>query len=191
MMLALQEGLLRFLRNPLREAIAAALFLLASLTGLFLGIGALLYLVHLMPKEQIDPVTFQLQLVQRFRGTRRVNTAFWLGIIIWIVAILPASQNLIFGIPASWILVQPFWFALVLADCYDLALPITLKATFYFTMDNPLLAAQIVLLGLIAFSGLFCFGIGIFVTFPIALFATLRLLEQSQRELTLAIQRAY
>jgi hypothetical protein len=48
-----------------------------------------------------------------------------------------------------------------------------------------------VLLGLIAFSGLFCFGIGIFVTFPIALFATLRLLEQSQRELTLAIQRAY
>jgi hypothetical protein len=58
-------------------------------------------------------------------------------------------------------------------------------------MDNPLLAAQMMLLGLIAFSGLFCFGIGIFVTFPIALFATLRLLEQSQRELTLAIQRAY
>ena len=191
MILALQEGLLRFLRNPLREALAAALFLFASLTGLFLGIGALLYLVHLMPKDNIDPVTFQLQMMQRFRGTRRVNTAFWLGIIIWVVAILPASQSLVLGIPASWLLVQPFWFALVLADCYDLALPVALKATLSFTMDNPLLATQMVLLGLIAFSGLFCFGIGIFITMPIALFATLRLLERSQRELTLAIQRAY
>ncbi|MBQ9693660.1 MAG: hypothetical protein IJV69_02775 [Kiritimatiellae bacterium] len=191
MIAALQEGVRHFLRNPLQEALAAAFFLIAAITGLFLGVGALIYFVHLMPKSGLDPVTLQMQMLQRFRGTRRVNTAFWLGIIIWLIAVLPNTQNLFLGLPIAWLLIQPFWFALLITDHYDLSLPVALKATYTFTLDNPLLALQFVALGLLAFSGLLCFGIGIFVTLPIALVATLHLLASVQRELSLAIQRAY
>lgn len=188
---ALHEGLIRFLRNPLREVLVAACFLVAAMTGLFLGIGALLYNVYLLPKENLDPVTLQFQLIQRFRGTRRVNTAFWLGILIWMFAVLPSWQNMFMGIPISWFLVQPFWFALLLTDTYDLSLPIALKATMHFIFNKPLIALQIGILGLIAFSGIFCFGIGICFTLPIALFATHQQMNRYRHEISLSIQRAY
>ena len=179
------------MRDPLGEVLAAALFLLAAITGLFTGVGALMYLLHLAPKEGCDPITLQLQMMQRFRGTRRVSSAFWLGLLLWLIVVLPNLQNPIFGVPAAWLILQPVWLALLMADRYDLTLPIALKATYHFTMLSPAAAIQLYLLGLLAFAGLFCFGIGILITLPIALYAILRMMESVDRDLSIAVQRAY
>ncbi|MBR6802722.1 MAG: hypothetical protein IKM62_02745 [Kiritimatiellae bacterium] len=187
----LQDGYRHFMRDPLGEVLAAALFLLAAITGLFTGVGALMYLLHLAPKEGCDPITLQLQMMQRFRGTRRVSSAFWLGLLLWLIVVLPNLQNPIFGVPAAWLILQPVWLSLLMADRYDLTLPIALKATYHFTMLSPAAAIQLYLLGLLAFAGLFCFGIGIFITLPIALYAILRMMESVDRDLSIAVQRAY
>jgi len=39
----LKEGVQRFMRDPLGEVVVALLFLLAVATGIFAGIGSLLY----------------------------------------------------------------------------------------------------------------------------------------------------
>lgn len=188
---ALQDGYRHFMRNPLGEIIAAALFIVAAITGLFTGIGALMYILHLVPKHGCDPIALQLQIMQRFRGTRRASSAFWLGLILWVIVVLPNLQNPIFGIPTSWLILQPIWLSLLIADHYDLALPVALKATYHFTLNTPKIAFQLYALGLLAFCGLFCFGIGIFITLPIALFATLRMMEFAERDLAIAVQRSY
>lgn len=191
MLTFLHEGLMRFLRNPLGEIVAAALFLLAALTGFLLGVASLLYLSHLTPKQSDDPMQARMQFLQQLQGTRRTATAFWLGLFIWGIAILPNLQSLVLGIPLAWFLMQPLWCALLMTYRYDLALPIALKSVFYLTTQTPAVALRLYALGLLAFSGLICFGFGIFLTLPIALYATLRVLDTAHPELTSAIQRAY
>lgn len=190
MLRTLQEGLERFLRNPLGEAIAAALFLLASATGILLGGAALLYLSWLSPKHD-NPMMAQMQLMQQLQGVHRMKAAFWIGLVIWIIVILPSFQSPFFGIPIGWIVLQPLWCALLLTHRYDLPCGVALKSVYQLTLQSPAVAFRLYALGLLAFSGLFCFGVGIFITLPIALFATLRQLDDSHRELTSAIQRAY
>lgn len=187
----LQAGFQRFLRNPIGEVLAAALFLLAAVSGIFLGVGAILYLFHLSPNNNSHSPLAQLQIAQQLQGIHRTTTAFWLGIFLWIIAIFPSFQNLIFGIPFSWLLMQPLWCALLVSNRYDLSLSIALKTILHFTFDTPGAACRLYALGLLAFSGLFCFGIGIFITLPIAIEASLRQMELMHRELTAAIQRAY
>ena len=88
---ALRDGWERFRANPVGEAVAAALFLLASLTGILLGPAALVYLFRLAPKEGVpfaeSSFAANLLLMQRLQGSRRVPTAFWLGLCLgWLPA---------------------------------------------------------------------------------------------------------
>lgn len=191
MLRTLQEGFERFLRNPLGEAVAAALFLLAATTGILLGGAALLYLSHLMPKKIDHPMMAQMQLLQQIQGVHRTTAAFWIGLFIWIIVLLPSFQSPFLGIPIGWILLQPLWCALLLTHRYDLPCAVALKSVYQLTLQSPAMAFRLYALGLLAFSGLFLFGVGIFITLPIALFATLRQLDDNHRELTSAIQRAY
>jgi hypothetical protein len=191
MFLFLREGFDRFLRNPLGETVAAALFLLASATGILLGGAALLYLSHLAPKKLDNPMMAQMQLLQQLQGVHRTTAAFWIGLIIWAIILLPSFQSPLFGIPMGWILLQPFWCALLLTHRYDLPCFIALKSVYHLTLQSPAIAFRLYTFGLLAFAGLFLFGIGIFITLPIALFATLRQLDDAHRELTSAIQHAY
>lgn len=191
MFLFLREGVARFCRNPLGEAIAAVLFLFAACTGLLLGVGSLLYISYLTTDPTQDPMLARMQRMQALQNPQRTSTAFWLGIIIWFIAILPNFQNLLFGIPVAWLIIQPFWSALLIANRYGLSVLIALRTVWFLTLHAPAVALPLYALGLLAFSGLLVFGIGICATLPIALFATLRVLETSRLEVTAAIQRAY
>lgn len=191
MFLFLREGAERFFRNPLGEAIAAVLFLFAACTGLLLGVGSLLYISYLTTDPTQDPMLARMQRMQALQNPQRTSTAFWLGIIIWFIAILPNFQNLLFGIPVAWLIIQPFWCALLIANRYGLSVLIALRTVWFLTLHAPAVALPLYALGLLAFSGLLVFGIGICATLPIALFATLRVLETSRLEVTAAIQRAY
>lgn len=190
MLVALRDGYHHFMRDPLRVAIATLLFLLTVSTGFLAGIGALIYIQYLKPDANLP---FQLRIFQHVRSMPRLTSAFLLGLSIWaICCFIPFLQSyLIFGIPAAWIITQPLWFALLLADSYDLAPKIALKATCKFTCTYPLRAVKVYALGLLAFSGLLIFGLGVLFTLPVALFATLQLMNTMQQEFSLSIQQAY
>lgn len=191
MFLFLREGIERFFRNPFGEALIALLFLFAACTGLLLGVGSILYISHLTTERTNDPLLARMQMMQSLQNPQRTSTAFWLGILIWFIAILPNFQNLLFGIPVAWLIIQPFWCALLIANRYGLSVLIALRTVWFLTLHAPAVALPLYALGLLAFSGLLVFGIGICATLPIALFATLRVLETSRLEVTAAIQRAY
>lgn len=186
----LKDGFALFRANPVGESILAFLFLLACATGILLGPAAVLYLWHLNPQAPLGPMR-PLLLTQRLQGTRRVATAFWIGLMIWVIALLPSLRHPLLGMPAWLLLTQPLWLALILADRFDLSLPVALRATLHFLLNAPSKALPCLLLGLLAHAGLFLFGIGILITLPIALRATLCWLDGAPAELSAAIQRAY
>lgn len=190
MLRLLQTSFRRFSLNPLGESLLTALFLLAACTGIFLGPAALLYLWHHNPQAPADP-TRAVLLTQRLQNSQRLPAAFWCGLIIWILLLLPGLADLILGVPAGIFLVQPVWIILLFADRFDLPLPLAAKAAVNLFSDAPRKGWQLILLGLIGFSGLFCFGIGILITLPVAVHAMLLLLEHSPAELASAVQKAY
>lgn len=189
MLTLLRRSFERFTRNPLAESLLTALFLLAACTGILLGPAALLYLWHHNPQAPETPLRAML-LTQRLQNTRRLPTAFWCGLILWVVALIGLTDPEL-GLPLWMILVQPLWVMILLADRFDLPLPLTAKAAFNFFRDAPQKAWALVLLGLFGFAGALCFGIGIFITLPVAVRAMLLLLEESPRELAAAVQKAY
>lgn len=186
----LKDGFTLFRANPVGESILAFLFLVACATGILLGPAAVLYLWHLNPQAPLGPMR-ALLLTQRLQGSRRVATAFWLGLAMWVIAVLPSLHHPLLGIPACVLLIQPLWLALVLADRFDLPLPVALRATLRLFLDAPGKALPCVGFGLLAASGSLAFGIGVLITLPIALRATLRWLDNAPTELSAAIQRAY
>ncbi len=193
---ALRDGWERFRANPAGEAVAAALFLLASLTGILFGPAALIYLWRLAPKGRDPfaevPFASNLLLLQRLQGTRRVSTAFWLGLGIWAFTVLPFFHHvLLLGIPLGVVLAQPLWLALAVADRFDLPLGVACRAVFRLLADAPGRAFPCLAFGLLAWAGILLFGIGILLTTPIALRALLRYLEGCERELAAAVQGAY
>lgn len=193
---ALRDGWERFRANPVGEAVAAALFLLASLTGILLGPAALVYLFRLAPKEGVpfaeSSFAANLLLMQRLQGSRRVPTAFWLGLGIWALTVLPVFHHvLVFGIPAGVVLAQPLWLGVVLADRFDLPPAIACRATLRLIAVFPGKALPCLAFGLLAWAGILLFGIGILLTMPIMFRALLRYLETCERELAAAVQGAY
>lgn len=186
----LKEGFDRFRANPVGEALLAFLFLVACATGILLGPAAVLYLWHLNPQVPEGPLR-ALLLTQRLQGTRRMATAFWLGLGIWVVAVLPSLHHPLLGLPAWLLLTQPLWLAIVLTDRFDLSLPVAFRATLGFLIGSPAKALPCLLFGLLATSGVCLFGIGILITLPVALRATLRWLDTAPTELAAAIQKAY
>lgn len=186
----LQRSFNRFCRNPLSESLLTGLFLLAACTGIFLGPAALLYLWHHNPQVPDSPLRAML-LTQRLQNTQRLPTAFWCGLILWVVALLPGLADPILGLSLWMIVVQPIWIILLFTDRFDLPLPLAAKATFNLFRDAPQKAWQLVLLGVFGFAGLLCFGIGILITLPVAVYAMQLLLDSSPTELASAVQRAY
>lgn len=186
----LKDGFDIFRANPLGESLLALLFLLACATGILLGPAAVLYLWHFNPQAPEGPMR-ALLLTQRLQGAKRMPTSFWLGLGIWFVAVLPSLHHPLLGIPAWLLLSQPLWIALLLADRFDLTLPVALRAAFGFLLNAPRKAFPCVLFGLLAASGVCLFGIGVLITLPIALRATLRWLDGAPVELAAAVQRAY
>lgn len=190
MLYFLKRSFDRFCRNPLTETLLTGLFLLAACTGILLGPAALLYLWHHNPQVPNTPMRAML-LTQRLQNTQRLPSAFWCGLILWIVALLPGLANPILGLSLWMIVVQPIWIILLFADRFDLPLLLAAKATFNLFQDAPQKAWQLVLLGVFGFSGLLCFGIGILITLPVAVHAMMLLLDSSPTELASAVQRAY
>lgn len=190
MITCLKDGFTLFRANPVGESLLAFLFLLACATGILLGPAAVLYLWHLSPQAPVGPMR-TLLLTQRLQGTRRVATTFWIGLMIWIIAVLPSLRHPLLGVPAWFLLTQPLWLAILLTDRFDLSFPVALRATFHFLLNAPAKAFPCLILGLLAHAGIFLFGIGILITLPIALRATLHWLDGAPAELSVAIQRAY
>lgn len=190
MIACLKDGFDYFRSNPVGEAILAFLFLVACATGILLGPAAVLYLWHLSPMAPVGPLR-ALYLTQRLQGTRRIATAFWLGLGIWIIAVLPSLHHPLLGFPVWLLLTQPLWLALVLTDRFDLPLPVALRATLEFLFSAPAKAVPCLLFGLLAFSGTCLFGIGVLITLPVALRAMLRWLDGASVELSAAVQKAY
>lgn len=193
---ALRNGWDFFRANPAGEAVLAALFLLASLTGILLGPAALLYLWHLTPKDADplaqNPVIGNLLLFQRLQGTRRMAAAFWLGLVVWALTVLPGFHHtLVLGIPAGLLLAQFAWVAILFADRFDLPLGVACRAALRLLLDAPATALACVALGLLAWVGVFAFGIGVLITLPVALRALAVRFAANERELAAAVQGAY
>ena len=190
MMAHLREAWGRVCRNPLAEALLSALFLLASLTGILLGPAALCYLWHHNPQNAIPTPASALLLSQRLQGSARMQTAFWLGLAIWVMALLPLFASTLFGLPIWFFAIQPLWLAIAIADRFDLPLALTLRATVAFIQIAPAKAFTCMGLGLLGFLGICCFGIGLFITLPVATRALMTTLDTCALSLAAAIQRA-
>lgn len=190
MMAHLCEAWERFCRNPLPEALLCALFLLASMTGILLGPAALCYLWHHNPQNAITSPATALLLSQRLNGNARMQTAFWLGLAIWVMALLPLFASSLFGLPIWFFAIQPLWLAIAIADRFDLPLALTLRATLAFIQLAPAKAFLCMGLGLLGFLGICCFGVGILITLPVATRALMTTLDTCALPLAAAVQRA-
>lgn len=186
----LRKSFRHFARNPIAESLLTGLFLLAACTGILLGPAAVLYLWHHNPQIPDTPMRAIL-LSQRLQNTHRLPAAFWCGLIIWIFAILPGLAHPVFGLSLWMIAVQPVWMVILLSDRFDLPLNLAGKTVFTLFQTAPRTALQLLLLGIIAFSGILLFGIGIFITLPVAVRAMHLLLDSSPTELASAVQQAY
>lgn len=190
MMLHLREAWERFCRDPLAEALLTALFLLASFTGILLGPAALCYLWHHNSQNAIRTSASVLLLTQRLQGSERMRTAFWLGLVIWVMALLPLFASSLFGLPVWFFAIQPLWLAIVIADRFDLPFALTLRATVAFIQLAPAKAFACMGLGLLGFLGVCCFGVGLLITLPVATRALMTTLDTCALSLAAAIQRA-
>lgn len=190
MIYLLQKSFRHFARNPITESLLTGLFLLAASTGILLGPAAVLYLWHHNPQAPDTPLRAIL-LSQRLQNTHRLPTAFWCGLIIWIFAILPGLAHPVLGLSLWMIAVQPIWMIMLLSDRFDLPLTLAGKAVIALVRTAPQKALQLLLLGILAFCGLLLFGIGIFITLPVAVRAMHLLLDSSPTELASAVQQAY
>ncbi|MEG2465747.1 MAG: hypothetical protein RSB14_06995 [Kiritimatiellia bacterium] len=180
-----------FRLNPLSEILYTFFFLLAAATGLLLGPAAIAYFWHLTPKTSSSGVAQILMLSQRYQGSRRTASMFWLGIILLGISLLPLFHHPFVGIPLWLFISQPLGFALIVADRYDLGFTVACKSTFWFLYEAPAKGFLCLGLGLLAFSGSLLFGVGILITFPIALRTLLAYLTTCSAELSIAIQKGY
>lgn len=177
-----------FWRNPLLEIVLTLFFLLFVITGIFLGPAAIAYFWHHNPSAPPPPAR-TLLLGQRFSGSQRLRTCLVLGWVLWLLVLYPVwSGSICWGL-AWWVIMQPFWVMMLIADRYDLNLTVTLKATCVFATSAPRKAGMLLLLGLLGYAGTLLGIIGIVVTLPIAVNASLRLLEDCHLELAGAVQR--
>ena len=197
---ALREGWRFFCANPIREAALALLFFLVGLTGLFLGPAANLWLWHLDPDKPTEPfgdtplgpLVGQMALAQRLQAPHRLPTCFWLGLLLWAVALLPAAHATLLGlIPLGLLLIQPVWLALVLADRFALPFGVACRATCRFVVDAPGRALTAMAFGLVGGLGAALFFVGLFITLPVANRALLLWLGRCHADLAAAVQKAY
>lgn len=186
----LREAWLRFCRNPLAEALLTLLALLGFCTGLLTGLSAVAYLWHHNPQHDGPSPAAAIALTQHLQSAQRARSAFWLGLGLWILALLPVCARPVLGLPLFVFLMQPLWLALILADRFDIPAPLALRTLWHFTCLAPDKALCCALLGVLGAAGSLCFGIGFFITFPVATRATLTFLDACTLQLAAAVQRA-
>ena len=188
----LRSGFQALIQNPLGETIGTFAFVLACMTILLCGPAAAIYFWMHSPERPAGPMGMMLT-AERFRNTKRMNTLFWIGIIMWAASALLGWAFHLTGLAVVLLIQQPLWLAMMIADRYDLTLGVALKTTFVYIVTAPMQALPILLLGLLGTSGLAIGLIGVLFTMPIALHAALRLLADAAQNLELpaAIQRGY
>ena len=187
----IKEGVQRFMRDPLGEVVVALFLLLAVATGIFAGIGSLLYLRRLRDETPTAGMSGLLLLLQQSQCTKSLKATFWLGIIVWVFLFFPSFSCLFAYIPLGWLLALPFCLALALIERYELSFTIALKAVWFFLFSAPLHALTCFALILLAFSGVLIGGIGVLFSLPVALYALLQHLDSCSTPLAVAIQKAY
>lgn len=181
-----------FRSNPLGEALAALFFLIGTATGLLTGVSALLYTAWLRVAPASAPGPVRLMLLPgQIQGRFRVATAFWLGLILFILFLIPSLMHPLLGFPAWYVVGQPLWIALILTALYDLPFGVALRAVVNLAFAAPGPTLVLIGLGLLAFAGVAFFGIGLFVTVPLAFRAALLYLDDLRTEISAAIQKAY
>lgn len=194
----LRGGWRFFCANPVAEAIFAALFFLAGLTGILLGPAAVMWLWHLNPSRAgvnplagtpFAPVFDQAFLAQRLQGPR-LAAAFWLGLTLWAVTFFFAAVSLFGLIPLGLLLAQPVWLALVLADRFGLPFAVACRVTLRFVRNAPARALAAMGFGLIGCAGAALAGIGLFITLPVANRALLLWLGRCHADLAAAVQES-
>ena len=194
----LRGGWRFFCANPVAEAIFAALFFLAGLTGILLGPAAVMWLWHLNPSRAganplagtpFAPVFDQAFLAQRLQGPR-LAAAFWLGLTLWAVTFFFAAVSLFGLIPLGLLLAQPVWLALVLADRFGLPFAVACRVTLRFVRNAPARALAAMGFGLIGCAGAALAGVGLFITLPVANRALLLWLGRCHAELAAAVQES-
>lgn len=194
----LRGGWRFFCANPVAEAIFAALFFLAGLTGILLGPAAVMWLWHLNPSRAganplagtpFAPVFDQAFLAQRLQGPR-LAAAFWLGLTLWAVTFFFAAVSLFGLIPLGLLLAQPVWLALVLADRFGLPFAVACRVTLRFVRNAPARALGAMAFGLIGCAGAALAGVGLFITLPVANRALLLWLGRCHADLAAAVQES-
>lgn len=194
----LRGGWRFFCANPVAEAIFAALFFLAGLTGILLGPAAVMWLWHLNPSRAganplagtpFAPVFEQAFLAQRLQGPR-LAAAFWLGLTLWAVTFFFAAVSLFGLIPLGLLLAQPVWLALVLADRFGLPFAVACRVTLRFVRNAPARALAAMGFGLIGCAGAALAGVGLFITLPVANRALLLWLGRCHADLAAAVQES-
>lgn len=194
----LRGGWRFFCANPVAEAIFAALFFLAGLTGILLGPAAVMWLWHLNPSRAganplagtpFAPVFDQAFLAQRLQGPR-LAAAFWLGLTLWAVSFFFAAVSLFGLIPLGLLLAQPVWLALVLADRFGLPFAVACRVTLRFVRNAPARALAAMGFGLIGCAGAALAGVGLFITLPVANRALLLWLGRCHADLAAAVQES-
>lgn len=194
----LRGGWRFFCANPVAEAIFAALFFLAGLTGILLGPAAVIWLWHLNPSRAganplagtpFAPVFDQAFLAQRLQGPR-LAAAFWLGLTLWAVTFFFAAVSLFGLIPLGLLLAQPVWLALVLADRFGLPFAVACRVTLRFVRNAPARALAAMGFGLIGCAGAALAGVGLFITLPVANRALLLWLGRCHADLAAAVQES-
>ncbi len=194
----LRGGWRFFCANPVAEAIFAALFFLAGLTGILLGPAAVMWLWHLNPSRAganplagtpFAPVFDQAFLAQRLQGPR-LAAAFWLGLTLWAVTFFFAAVSLFGLIPLGLLLAQPVWLALVLADRFGLPFAVACRVTLRFVRNAPARALAAMGFGLIGCAGAALAGVGLFITLPVANRALLLWLGRCHADLAAAVQES-
>ena len=194
----LRGGWRFFCANPVAEAIFAALFFLAGLTGILLGPAAVMWLWHLNPSRAganplagtpFAPVFDQAFLAQRLQGPR-LAAAFWLGLTLWAVTFFFAAVSLFGLIPLGLLLAQPVWLALVLAVRFGLPFAVACRVTLRFVRNAPARALAAMGFGLIGCAGAALAGVGLFITLPVANRALLLWLGRCHADLAAAVQES-
>ena len=194
----LRGGWRFFCANPVAEAIFAALFFLAGLTGILLGPAAVMWLWHLNPSRAganplagtpFAPVFDQAFLAQRLQGPR-LAAAFWLGLTLWAVTFFFAAVSLFGLIPLGLLLAQPVWLAIVLADRFGLPFAVACRVTLRFVRNAPARALAAMGFGLIGCAGAALAGVGLFITLPVANRALLLWLGRCHADLAAAVQES-
>ena len=194
----LRGGWRFFCANPVAEAIFAALFFLAGLTGILLGPAAVMWLWHLNPSRAganplagtpFAPVFDQAFLAQRLQGPR-LAAAFWLGLTLWAVTFFFAAVSLFGLIPLGLLLAQPVWLAIVLADRFGLPFAVACRVTLRFVRNAPARALAAMGFGLIGCAGAALAGVGLFIPLPVANRALLLWLGRCHADLAAAVQES-